>query len=331
MAPRAMTVPRAAVRRAQRRARLLIDGGELPLAMPGRHARSIPLGDGRRLGWDDTGDPAGIPVLWFHGFGATRLIRHPDESIAARHGIRLISVDRPGIGLSTRRPGRLVRDFADDIATLADRIGLDRFAIVAWSGGGPYALACASAMPERVGALGLVAPAAPIAGPDVGPYRTTFWRVTAVSAAIAPWVVHAGMRKWARDQRRDPAGHLDAAIATMPEPDRAILARPELRAVLLANAPEVYRQGAAGLGDEAVAIARPWGFDPASVRVPVRIWHGDLDAAVPAAMGRHLAARLPNARATFLPGEAHHVFLERWDEILGEVARLMRGDGEPAG
>jgi hypothetical protein len=331
MAPPIARAPGAAARRAARRARLLIDGGELPLAAPARHARSIPLRDGRRLGWDDTGDPAGIPVLWFHGFGATRLVRHPDESIATARGIRLISVDRPGIGLSTRRPGRVVRDFADDIETLADRLGLATFAIVAWSGGGPYALACASAMPDRVRAVGLVSPAAPIAGRHVGPYRTPFWRVTAAAAAVAPWVIHAGMRKWAYDQRRDPAGHLDGAIATMPERDRVILSRPELRAMMLANTPEVYRQGAAGLGDEAVAIARPWGFDPSSVRAPVRIWHGEEDRAVPSAMGRYLVGRLPNVRATFLPGEAHHVFLERWDEILAEVVRLAREAPPEAG
>ena len=90
------------------------------------------------------------------------------------------------------------------------------------------------------------------------------------------------------------------------------------------NAAELYRQGGRGLYDEALVMARDWGFRFSSVRVPVRIWHGELDQAVPVAMGRHLAAALPAAEGTFLPGEAHHIFLDRWEEILGEVAERSR-------
>lgn len=105
------------------------------------------LPDGRLLGFDDVGDPDGTPLLYFHGFGSTRLIRHPDDSIAARLGIRLLAVDRPGIGLSTSRPGRALLDFSADVAHLADTIGLDRFGVVAWSGGGPTPWAARSRCP----------------------------------------------------------------------------------------------------------------------------------------------------------------------------------------
>lgn len=320
-----MRAPLPAARPApRRRVRRWLHGPELPLADPGPTARTVRLPDGRLLGWDDLGDPQGIPVLWFHGFGSTRIIRHPDDGIARRLGVRLLAVDRPGIGLSSPRPGRALGDFPGDLARMADAAGLGRFAILAWSGGGPYALACASALGERVLQVGLVSAAAPIAGPDTGPYATGFHHAARGAAGVAPWIVRLAMWRWARGQRRDPAAQLDDAIAGMVAADQAILADPRFRDVMIRNAAELYRQGGRGLYDEALVMARDWGFRLSGVRVPVRIWHGELDQAVPIAMGRHLAATLPAAEGTFLPGEAHHIFLDRWEEILGEVAERSR-------
>ncbi|MFO1540369.1 MAG: alpha/beta fold hydrolase [Chloroflexota bacterium] len=313
-----LAVPRAAMRRR-------IVGPDLPLADPAPAGRTLTLADGRVLGWDDTGDAAGTPVVWLHGFGSTRLIRHPDDAIAARLGVRLIAPDRPGVGLSSPQPGRRVVDHADEIVRIADTIGVGRFGILAWSGGGPYALACAHRHPDRVAHVGLVSAAAPLAGPQAGAYVTPFHRLAGGASAVAPWAVRAAMLRWARAQRRDPAAHLDAAIDGMVPADRDILAEPRFRAVMLRNAAELYRQGIRGLADEALLITRDWGFPLERIDVPVRIWHGELDPAVPAAMGRHLAARIPGAEATFLPEEGHQLFLARWEELLGAVAERTRG------
>ena len=88
--------------------------------------------------------------------------------------------------------------------------------------------------------------------------------------------------------------------------------------MMIANADELYRQGGRGLYDEALIMARPWGFPIAGVQSPVRLWHGELDTAVPVAMGRFLARTLPNVDATFLPAEAHHLLYDRWREILAD-------------
>lgn len=312
-----LAAPRAAVRRR-------ITGPDLPLADPAPAGRTLALADGRLLGWDETGDPAGTPVVWLHGFGSTRLIRHPDDGIAARLGVRLIAPDRPGVGLSSPRPGRRVLDHADDVARIADALGVARFGILAWSGGGPYALACAHRHADRVAHVGLVSAAAPLAGPEAGPYVTRFHRLAGGASAVAPWAVRAAMWRWARQQRSDPAGHLDAAVRGMVPADREILAQPQFRAVMLRNAAELYRQGIRGLYDEALLMTRDWGFPLDGIGVPVRIWHGELDPAVPVGMGRHLAARIPGAEATYLPGEGHQLFLARWEELLGAVAARTR-------
>ena len=120
------------------------------------------LADGRRLGFDDVGDAEGPVVFYLHGFGSSRVVRHPDDHIATELGIRLIAVDRPGIGLSTGAPGRRLLDWPGDVEQLADRLGIESFAVLGWSGGGPYALACGWSLPDRVDRIGLISAAAPL-------------------------------------------------------------------------------------------------------------------------------------------------------------------------
>jgi pimeloyl-ACP methyl ester carboxylesterase len=124
------------------------------------------------------------------------------------------------------------------------------------------------------------------------------------------------MWRWSRAQKSDPAKQLDAAIAGMVDADREILGDPALRAVMIRNAAEMYRQGNGGIYDEAICMARPWGFPVEGVSLPVRIWHGALDLAVPVGMGRYLERTIPNAVATFYPHEGHHFVYDRWREIL---------------
>jgi pimeloyl-ACP methyl ester carboxylesterase len=148
------------------------------------------------------------------------------------------------------------------------------------------------------------------------------------TADHAPWVIALAMWRWSRQQRSDPAKQLDDAIAGMIEADREMLGDPALRAVMIANATEMWRQGNRGVYDEALCLARPWGFPIAGVGVPVRIWHGSRDRVVPVGMGRYLERTIPGAIATYYPEEGHHFVYDRWREILSVVvaeARLRAG------
>lgn len=281
--------------------------------------RTIRLADDRLLGYDDLGDTTGTPVLFFHGFGSSRLIRHPDDSIADALGIRIIAPDRPGIGHSTRQPGRGLLDWPRDVAQLADRLGLDRFSILGWSGGGPYALATAWALPERVVRCALVSAPAPLAGVPGAAYLQRSHRAAAHAAGAAPWMIRLAMWRWARRQQRDPQGHLDAAVAQMIEADRVVMEDPRLRECMLANVAEIYRQGGRGIQDEALIIARRWDFSLREIGAPVRLWHGDADPTVPVAMGRYLAGVLAGCEASFYPGEGHQLLFDRWSEILADL------------
>jgi pimeloyl-ACP methyl ester carboxylesterase len=309
------------LRRARRRARFRESLVEL-----GPKSRQITLSDGRALGFDDFGDPDGMPVLFFHGFGSSRVVRHPDDSIADQLGARVIAVDRPGIGISTRQANRRVTDLPRDIAELLDVLGIERCAVVAWSGGGPYALACAWQMPERISVVGLISSPAPLSGaPGSTGYTWRRHRAMSRTADHAPWVIALAMWQWSRQQKSDPQKQLDEAISGMVEADRQILGDPALRAVMIANASEMYRQGNGGVYDEALCLARPFGFPIDGVTTPVRIWHGAQDQVVPVGMGKYLEHVLPDAVATFYPHEGHHFVYERWREILGVLLTEARG------
>jgi pimeloyl-ACP methyl ester carboxylesterase len=281
--------------------------------------RMILLGDGRRLGYAEYGDPAGRPVLFFHGLGTSRVICPPDDGTAFRQGIRLVAVDRPGIGISDPRPGRRLLDWPGDIIQLADQLRLDRFAVVGWSGGGPYAAACAYLLPDRVKRVGLVSSPAPLAGVPEADYLRRFHRTAARAAGRAPWMIRLALWHWGRPQRRDPARYFDRSVATMALSERDILTEPVLRIRMIENSGELYRHGGRGMYDEALVLARRWGFDPADIRVPVSIWHGEMDATVPVRMAHYMADRIPDSRATFFADDGHHLLYRRWAEILARL------------
>ena len=117
----------------------------------------IAVGSDRQIGFAEFGDPQGRAMFWLHGTpGARRQIPVEARHYAEANQIRLVGVDRPGIGASTPHEYHRVVDFADDLRTIADTLGIDKMAVIGLSGGGPYTLGCAAAMPERIIAVGVL-------------------------------------------------------------------------------------------------------------------------------------------------------------------------------
>jgi pimeloyl-ACP methyl ester carboxylesterase len=277
------------------------------------------LADGRTLGWTEQGDPDGQPVLLFHGLPGSRLTRHPDGSIAQRLGLRVLSFDRPGIGLSTPQRRRRMLDWPHDMAEFADAQGIEQFAVLGWSGGGPYALAVAHELAERVTQVCLVASVTPLAGTALARHLSPNLRRRARLGRILPLLVQATVAWEARALARDPEGALRRAFARGPECDRAVLDDPELLRTLIESRQEAYRQGTRGVLADALLYLRPWGFDPADVRAPVTLWHGELDGTLAPELGRRLAATFPEADARFVPDAGHMLCLTNWQEILSQL------------
>jgi pimeloyl-ACP methyl ester carboxylesterase len=285
---------------------------------------NIAVGDDRQIGFAEFGDPQGRAVFWLHGTpGARRQIPMEARVYAEQREIRLIGVDRPGIGSSTPYQYDTVFAFADDLRTIADTLGIDKFEVIGLSGGGPYTLACAAAMPDRVVAAGVLGGVAPVRGADaIG------GGVSTLISAAAPVVELAGapLRLAASTLIRlirpvaEPALYAYARIS--PEADRQLLVRPEFKAMFLDDLLNGSRKQLAAPFADVVVFARDWGFRLEEVKVPVRWWHGDRDHIVPFEHGQHVVSRLPDAELTHLPGESHLAGLGRAEEILGTMVEL---------
>jgi pimeloyl-ACP methyl ester carboxylesterase len=282
-------------------------------------ATTMRLSDGRVLGFAEQGDTAGRPVLFFHGINGSRLLRHPDDSIARRLGLRIFTFDRPGLGLSTPKPRRRILDWPIDVAEFADAQNIERFAILGWSGGGPYALATGFRLDDRVSKVGLVAPMAPLAGTGLMRELSPDLRRRARVARIAPGFLRIAVASDRRAFRRDPAGFLAREFAKGPECDRAALDRPGFKQMLILSRYESYRQGARGLATDAMLYLRPWGFEPSKVRTPIRRWVGEHDQTLLPAMARYFEQELPGSTATVVAGEGHMLCLTCWEQVLKEL------------
>jgi pimeloyl-ACP methyl ester carboxylesterase len=253
------------------------------------HARDA---DRHALTFDDVGDPAGYPVLYFHGGGDSRLTRHPDDGIAVSLGVRLIAVDRSGPVV----PGRTLITWARDVEALADSLGLDRFSVAGWSAGGPHALAVAAVVPERVSRVVVVGS---MPYPDRAGELARDVRLSLRAAPLAPRFLAGRLEAWGR-KPTPPTGQ--------PDTDEAYL-RGRI---------ESFRAGGMWLVRELAVLGRPWAFSLEDVRAPVTLWYGESDTVCPPVIGRDFEARLPAATLKLVPG-THQVLFSRWRDILADA------------
>jgi pimeloyl-ACP methyl ester carboxylesterase len=274
------------------------------------------LADGRRLGYAQYGRPAGEPIFYFHGHPGSRLEGRFAHSAAAAAGYLVIALDRPGLGLSDALPGRALTDWPADVAEAADKLGFSRFCVAGASGGGPYALACAWRLPGRVSRVAVIS--------GVGPYqvrgitRGMRWQNRVGFQFGSRWPALAGvlMKSMRRSVIDQPERTIDALARAMSPADAAIVRRPEVRAVLIADLVEAFRRGSDGATHDMVLLGRPWGFSLGEIEPEVYLWQGEADTLVPPATGRYLAQQIPRCRATMLPGEGHLLIIDRMADLI---------------
>ncbi|MEF8792941.1 alpha/beta fold hydrolase [Thiohalorhabdus sp.] len=282
------------------------------------------LADGRELAYNFYGDPEGEPVIYFHGFPGSWLEAGMSQPEAARLGLCLVAPDRPGIGLSTPQAGRPLCDWPGDVRELADALRWDQFRVLGFSGGAPYALACAAFLPERISRVAVVAGMAPLANPNGTRGMGMLGRLLLVLARYWPFAGRLLLRGAAAAAMRDPQELPPGFAAGLPPADRAVLRRAWLSRLLRASLGESFRQGFAGNQQDLALLARPWGLRLTDIATSVSLCHGEADAIVPATMGRYLASRLPRCYATFLPGEGHFSLAINRAEIILEALKEER-------
>jgi len=259
-------------------------GRESPSA---RHAR-----DARRsLTVDDVGDPGGSPVVYLHGGGDSRLSRHPDDSIAASLGVRLLALDRCGPAV----PGRTLRSYAEDVVASIDA---EQFAVLGWSAGGPHALAVAAVAPERVSRVALVGS---MPRPELLGEVDRDVRRALRAAKYVPRYAARALEQWGR-KPVPPTGGVDTDDA------------------YTRGRVESFRSGGMWLARELAYLGRRWDVDLADVRAPVTLWWGDGDTVCPPSIGRDYEQHLANAELRIVDG-THQLLFQRWRDILADVSQ----------
>jgi pimeloyl-ACP methyl ester carboxylesterase len=293
-----------------------IDGVAL-LTRP-RLEGTIGLDDGRRLGFAEFGEHRGRPVFWLHGTpGARRQIPQAARVLASELGLRLIGVDRPGVGASTAHLYENVLEFAADLEELADRLDLADFGLIGLSGGGPYVLSAAYTMPDRVRAAVILGGVAPAVGPEAangGIVSLAARFQPALAKLRGPLALGISGLVWAIRPAANSAVSLYARVS--PEGDRRLLGRPEFRAMFLDDLLNGSKLGLRAPIYDAVLFGRDWGFQVADVTVPVVWWHGDADHIIPFRHGQHMVSLLPDVRLRVQPGESHLGGLGEAEEVL---------------
>ncbi|GAA4011527.1 alpha/beta hydrolase [Allokutzneria multivorans] len=248
--------------------------------------RDIEVGDGRIIRTHDTGGEGPV-VLWHPGSPHTGALFSPLTEIAAEHGVRMVSYARPSYDVSTPQPGRTVVSAATDVERIADALGIERFATMGYSGGGPHALACAAVLPSRVTGVACLASLAPYNGEEA-------W----FSGMASPeGLRHALKGRAAR-----------AAFAEVEEFDPNVFTKSDWAALSgdwKALGEDAGQSNSDGLVDDDVAFVEPWGFDLAAVAAPVLIVQGSDDRVVPPLHADLLIRTLSRAELWRRPDDGH--------------------------
>jgi pimeloyl-ACP methyl ester carboxylesterase len=296
-----------------------------------REPERLSTPDGRSLDLYIEGPPDGkTPLVFICGTPGSGIAFQPFVDVLAERGMRYVSWSRPGYGSSTRQPGRDVADFVTDTATVLDHLGADRCHVLGWSGGGPHAMACAALLPDRVEAVATIGGVAPwpaegldwMAG--MGEENIEEFSASLESPEALIVFKERAWPIWSKVTAQEVA---DAFGDLIDDVDRGSLTG-EFSEWTAAVFREGLREGYWGWFDDDMAFIRPWGFDLASIRVPVHIWQGGHDRMVPFAHGEWLAAHVGNA-CPHLFAEHGHLSLavdslpRILDELIGAPSEVV--------
>lgn len=283
----------------------------------------VRIGVDRRLAYCEYGDPNGEPVFYFHGTPGSRYEPAFGDQAARTYGYRIIALDRPGIGKSPYAKRRRLLDWPQDVQVVAGRLGVDRFGVIGASGGGPYALACCYALPERItfsalmGSWGPVA-AEPALWQDMAPLDHFFGKLS----SRAPWAFYAPFSligyaaKW-----MSPPGFAKTLQSSMSGADQRLMGDEQMARFYAEDVKEAFRQGVRGPADDAIILYRAWGFEVGEIDMTVHMFHGEQDQFAPFSHAEYLHKQIPQSRLYRYPEEGHLFLVKLFGEVFEQVSQ----------
>lgn len=261
------------------------------------------LSNGQQIGYAEYGSPNGFPVFFFHGFPGSRLQAEDFHILAQAKHCRFLGIDRPGMGLSSFNKKHSLLSWADDISELANFLSIEKFSIIAHSGGAPYALACAHKIPERISHIALVSAMPPTTLPETKlgmPLGFQIINVLVRNIPGAAWIFMQLQRYFLLKPNL-----FKKMIQQLPEADRIIFQRPNQISQMISASREVFKYGVEGATYEFELLLKNWEFDLETIRTPITIWQGMLDQQTLVSNAELYKRKLPNAKLYLFQHDAH--------------------------
>ena len=294
--------------------------------MPDTKLHQLP--DGRTLAYIEYGDPAGEPIFYAHGGPGSRLEGSIFDQTASRYGFRLIATDRPGMGQSTFQPGRKLLDYPKDIVALADALGIEKFGVMGWSGGGAHTAVCGYAIPDR---LTFNIPMCGYTNFAELPGAAEMLRARAdrISVGLAqkrPRLFGLFFTAKQISVKYFPGATFKTLLSSVNKTDRQVADTPEFKEHFIADQQEALIQGGSGTAVDAAVHYVDWGFRLAEITGRVHIFHGTEDNLVPFQYAEHLATNIPGGVLHKLDGLGHLFPFDHQDEIFETGRSELSGD-----
>lgn len=290
--------------------------------------QTITLADGRVLGFAEFGsqNDDSTPLFAFHGLPGSRLESASFHRAGCEMNVRVIGIDRPGLGLSSPQSNRRLLDWPADVRAVARHLSLGGYYVLGVSAGGPYALACAYELPgDELLGVGVVS--------GMGPWHlgtkgvSLELRVLLNAMAYAPWLARFMMNAMFVGSTQDPDPSkmkemMEGAAKRMKPSDREFCEQPEVVDVLSASLRESFRHGADAAVDDGRVVTSDWGFELEQISTKkLLLWYGTADCNTPVTLGRYIAGRVPCAVLKEYDGDSHYTIHARATEILGDLVR----------
>ena len=280
---------------------------------------------GRRVAWTIAGARDGLPVVYLHGGIGTPIERSPQlDELITRLRIRHVTIARPGFGRSDPAARRAITDFPADLANVVDHLGLRRFVVVGVSSGGPYALASALAMPERIAAIGVVSCLSPHQPPHECRAMTPHLRWGLRTVVERPQFVERGARRLIRFLERNQRTAARLTMFGANRSDRTLLADAQVRDTAMGSFLQAAAGGVRGMIDDYGLCCSPWGFDVAEIESEIHLWHGADDEFVPLEHARRLAQALPRCQVKIGTDDGHFFYRRRMADVLATLVEAAR-------
>lgn len=278
----------------------------------------ITLKDGRSLGYAEYGFSNGFPILFFHGLPGSRFEAEKLHAAALKLQVRLIGLDRPGMGLSSHQKNRIILDWPNDISEFATSLNLKKFSIVGHSGGAPYVAACAYRIPEKLHKAVIVSGMAPLSYPEAITSLSKSQKQMNWMIRYCPILLKLMMRMSCK--ALENPNRLKSMLKQLPEVDAKIFENTHYKELMVLSLKEAFRQNASGVVDDFKLLTKTLGFDLNAIRCPFVVWQGGKDLQAPVKHAEIYAQHVPQANYVLLEDEGHISILHNYDEQILESA-----------